>query len=143
MRDYQQRKVYRWEDSVVASRLRDDTITFEDAQTFINGVWLSMGLMHPPLIDKMAAQATKVFACANREFVKIREQTPKWIIIHELAHSMAAEGEGHGPDFVGIYIKLLQKVLGFPVPVAMYTLKEAGIDFNLGAKPHHGIDNFS
>jgi hypothetical protein len=71
--------------------------------------------------------------------LRLRKKTPAWVILHELAHALNGTIEGdtdaHGPDFVGLYIKLLDKVLDIPLALTMYSLKEAGVKYNLAATP--------
>lgn len=128
MRDFQQSKVYAWEQKYIAP-ISKRVIDFNDARLFVNGVWLSMGLIGPPDIEIMANQATATYAVGCREYIRIRRQTPAWVIIHELGHSLTSDG--HGPDFVGVYAKMLEKVLNVPLPLSMYTLNLAGVKINL------------
>jgi len=139
MKDFQKSKVYRWEREVVAPRALN-TVLFEQAQMFVDGVFMAHGLLFPPRAELMPNQATRVFAQANRTVLQIREKTPAWIILHELAHTLTMahdgpEGDGHGPDFVGMYIKLLDRVLNIPLALTMYTLDKAGIKYNLAIQP--------
>jgi hypothetical protein len=133
MRDFQRQRVYDWERKTIAP-LTARKVSFESAQTFVNGVWLKSGWLYPPTVGLMAKHATRVFANGTREHINIRENTPVWVILHELAHTLT-EGDGHGPDFVGMYIKLLDEVLNIPVPMSMYTLTKEKIKFNLSAQP--------
>lgn len=139
MRDFQRGKVYKWEQQFVAPHC-NRVIPFNDAQMFVNGIWMALGLIGPPDVDLMPKNATAAFAVGCRQYIKIREQTPAWIIIHELAHTLTMTHEGledaaHGPDFVGVYIKLLDKVLGIPATLLMYTLAKSKIEYNLAAQP--------
>lgn len=139
MRDYQKNKVYSWEQKVIAPR-GIQNILFANAQIFVDGVWLSNGWLYPPTVELIGKQARITAAKGNRTQIWIHDPMADWIILHELAHSLTTtfEGEGgarHGPDFVGIYIKLLEKVLNISATMLMYTLKEKNIDFNLGAIP--------
>jgi hypothetical protein len=140
MRDYQRKAVYAWERKAVAP-FGGPPISFENAQMAVDGIWLAMGLKFPPKVKRKEQHNVRVWAKANREQVWLPpEGVPTWVIIHELAHSMTFNVDGcedshHGPDFVGIYIKMLDKFLGIPTLMSMYTAKQAGLDFNLAATP--------
>lgn len=138
-RDYQRQRVYDWENGVILP-FSSQQVLFKDAQAFVDGVWLKHGWLYPPKVTLIAKQAHKIFAKGSRAEIKIRPITPAWIILHELAHTLTSDIDGktdkHGPDFVGVYIKLLESVLNIPVPMCMFTLTERNIKFNLGAKPH-------
>ncbi len=41
----------------------------------------------------------------------------------------------HGPDFVGLYIGLLERWLNIPTPLLMFTATKHHVAFNLAAKP--------
>jgi hypothetical protein len=137
-RDVQKSKVYAWENKVIAPRSHV-MIKFDVAQQFVDGVWLRNGWLFPPTVGKMAAHAKRVWANGNRTRINIRENTPAWVILHELAHTATGtihgDSDGHGADFMGVYLKLLETVLGIPLPLTMYTLNKTGIKYNIGAKP--------
>jgi hypothetical protein len=137
-RDFQRSRVYAWEREEVAPRT-SRLIDFADAQAFVDGVWLALGLLYPPRVDLMDKRATRVLANGCRAGINIREKTPAWIILHELAHTLTMTqddySEGHGPDFMGIYLKLLEKVLNIPLPLLMYSLTQTRIKYNLAAQP--------
>jgi hypothetical protein len=138
MRDFQKSKLYAWENAVVDPRT-DLTIPFERAQLFVDGVWLSLGFEGAPRVELIAPQATTTVAMGCRTAVRIRHVTPAWVILHELAHSInkrhdSAPGasvpcDGHGPKFVGIYIRLLDKVLNIPLALTMYSLEKHGVKY--------------
>jgi hypothetical protein len=138
-RDFQKQRVYDWENGVIRP-ISPRNILFKDAQAFVDGVFLKHGWLYPPKVSLIPKQATKVLATGSRSELRLRPVTPAWIIIHELAHTLTSTIDGktdrHGPDFVGIYIKLLESVLDIPVPMTMFTLTKSNIKFNLGAKPH-------
>jgi hypothetical protein len=139
-REYQKSKLYKWEDEVIRPR-SPRTIKFEDAQTFVDGVWLCEGLLYPPKVQLMPVQATTIYARGCREYIEIRPVTPAWIIIHELAHTMTMEvytgghEAAHGADYLGIYIKLLDKYCGIPLALSMYSLTQTKLKYNLAAQP--------
>lgn len=137
-RDTQQAKVYAWENAVIAP-LCKGAVPFEQAQSFVDGVWLTHGWLYPPQVSLMPKQATCTMATGNRAEIRVQPSTADWVILHELAHTLTCDqdgnNDGHGADFVGVYIKLLERVLNIPTLMTMYTLKQAGVKFNLAAIP--------
>lgn len=54
--------------------------------------------------------------------------TPTWVILHEMAHALTC-GDGHGPNFVGVYMQLVERWLNIPQALLHYTAREAGVKF--------------
>lgn len=137
-RDSQKSKVYAWENAVIAP-LSKGAVPFGQAQAFVDGVWLAHGWLYPPKVSLMPKQATAIMATGCRAEVRIREHTPDWVILHELAHTLTSDHDGrcdmHGAEFVGVYIKLLERVLNIPTLMTMYTLRQAKVSYNLAAIP--------
>jgi hypothetical protein len=140
MRDYQKTKVYRWEDRIVGPR-DTKSITIEVAKVIVVYVWDRAGLKYPPKVELLPAQTTTKAGCATRAKIQLLPNIRTWIVLHEVAHSMNSSntddgaGDRHGPNYVGIYMKLLAEHDIVPLPLLMYTATEAGIDFNLEAQP--------
>jgi hypothetical protein len=138
-RDFQKQRVYDWENSLLPP-LCSQKVLFKDAQAFVDGVWLKHGWLYPPHVASIPKQTRRHFATGSRAELRLPPVTPAWVIVHELAHTLTSTFDGksdrHGPDFVGVYIKLLESVLNIPVPMTMFTLTKSKIKFNLGAKPH-------
>jgi hypothetical protein len=137
-RDSQKSKVYAWENSVVAP-LSKGAVPFDRAQAFVDGVWLTHGWLYPPEVALMPTQAKRVLATGSRAQLRLRPSTPDWVILHELAHTLTSDidgrNDGHGAEFVGVYIKLLERVLNIPCLLTMYTLRRDKISYNLAAVP--------
>lgn len=137
-RDSQKSRVYAWEDKIIAP-FSKGAVPFDKAQTFVDGVWLAHGWLYPPRVEPMPKQTRRIMASANRAVVRLRESVPDWVILHELAHTLTCDVDGHsaahGADFVGIYIKLLERVLNVPALMTMYTLQKAKISYNIAALP--------
>jgi hypothetical protein len=132
VKDYQCKRVYRWEDSVVAARC-SGVVPFANSQTYIDGVWLANGWERPPQVAPMPRRNGGVLATATYGEIKLPPQVSGWVILHELAHALT--DDLHGPNFVGMYIDLLERVEQLPRLLTMFTLQTAKIDFNLGVKP--------
>lgn len=137
-RDIQKKMVYAWEGRVVRPR-GGAVIPYANAQGVVTAVWSCAGLMHPPRVVPMPKQDKTAFAKANRTDVWLPEQTPTWVILHEVAHSMAGtfdgESDAHGPDYLWLYMTLIDRHLKIPMIELMATAKMAGLKFTLGAKP--------
>lgn len=142
-RDFQRSKLYKWERAVVAPRT-NKIVKFDDAQTFIDGVWMSLGLIGAPRVELMSLRNKKADAAADRVNIYLKGDTPAWIVIHEIAHSLnrqktrgswiydgAEDCDGHGPKFVGEYIRLLDRVLGIPLCLTQYSLGVHGVKYEV------------
>ncbi len=140
MRDLQRSRVYAWEDAVVAPRDRS-AIPFEQAQMLVTGVWLAEQLLYPPRVEPMPHQARRTWATGSRTMIRLPQDrpTPTYVILHEVAHALSSTVDGdtdaHGPDFVGLYMGLLDRRLKIPTPLLMFTANQHGVTFNLAAKP--------
>ena len=132
MRDYQRQRVYRWEDAVVRPRC-PTIVPFAKGQQYVDGVWLANGWTRPPQVVPMPRRKRTAVAMANHGEIYLPRQVAGWIILHELAHALT--DDKHGPNFVGMYIDLLERVENFSRLETMFTLMRAGIDVNLGVKP--------
>jgi len=131
MRDYQKSKVYKWENKVVGpwdSQLLTDN---DEIQDFINFVWVNEGFQNPPRV-KDARKNSRTATGSRTEVVFPPESKKRWIILHELSHSLNRIGyvecDRHGPNFVKIYVNLLEKHLYMNRLMLLYTLKESKID---------------
>ncbi len=145
MRDYQKSRVYAWE-RLHVKPLDKNHLSFEKVKMMVDAVWLMEGLQNPPSVEVIDPRNKKSWATGSRLSIHIPEVgLPRWVVLHELAHSMTMThdydtGEAledcdkHGPDFVGIYMKLLVNYLKLPLPLLMFTAKKSNVDFNIGAK---------
>lgn len=129
--DYQRSKAYKWEDDCI--HLKDNSVVpFAQAQGIVDYVWAQEGLSHPPKIAVMPPHATRKLADATRMRIRIPEHGIKTsILLHEIAHSMCPT-HGHGPRWVGMFMKLVEKHMRIPMPLLMYHAKLAKVKFDLG-----------
>ena len=136
--DAEARRLYAWEDQVVAPR---DTslVPFAQLQALVDHVWASEGLRFPPRVRPLPRQARRTVARATRLAIEAPPELPSWILLHELAHAMTstADGEsaGHGPAFVGIYLRLLVRHARMPESELTASLRAARIGFDSAARP--------
>jgi hypothetical protein len=56
-------------------------------------------------------------------------------VAHALSSTVDGDSEAHGPDYVGLYMGLLDRRLRIPMPLLMFTATQHGLAFNLAAKP--------
>ncbi|MBD0270890.1 MAG: hypothetical protein ICV73_03075 [Acetobacteraceae bacterium] len=131
-------RLYAWEDRVVAPRDRS-SVPFARLQALVDHVWAAEGLRFPPRVRPLPVQARKTVARATRLSIEAPPELPSWVLLHELAHAMTstAEGgnDGHGPLFVGLYLRLLARHARMPEEELARSLRAAGIAFDPGARP--------
>lgn len=139
MRDYQRQRVYDWEDQHIRPKDRS-VIPYSQAQAMVNYIWEQEGLLFPPTVREMPKQNRTAEAKANRSNVWVKpEGIASWVLLHEIAHSLTTdtfdeESQRHGPAFVGVYMRLLEKHIRIPLSLLMYTAKQDKVDFNITAK---------
>jgi hypothetical protein len=138
-KDYQRSKVYRWEEGAIAPR-SSRTVPFDACQGFVDGVFLAHGWHYPPKVKPIRKTSRTLARGGRHELLLPKEGCPDWVILHELAHTCTItvdqDCDNHGADFMGNYLKLLDRVLGIPLCYTMFTLQGKGIKFNLGAAPY-------
>ena len=137
-RDRQRSKVYAWEERFVAAR--DPTsIVFAQVQGMVDAIWVEFGLRFPPKVERLPRQARSTMADATRLSIRLPESSPSWWLLHELAHAMTStadgQSDGHGPKFMGLYVKMLACYLRMPVDASLMSLEAAGIKVDMRAEP--------
>lgn len=145
--DFQKSRVYSWERRHVGpSDLK--VVPFANIQAVVNHVWAGEGLLYPPKVREMAKQMTTAAGTGSRLSLHFPEYGAKtWVILHELAHSLTmgigdvSDDPGghvsspHGPEFVWIYMKLLEKYMKMNLLVLMHTAKLSNVQFDPTAVP--------
>ena len=138
-RDSQKQRVYDWEDKYIGSK-HSDIVVFDNVQSIIDYVWNGMGLEYPPKAILLSKTARKG-GSATRLHVRLQPVTRTWIILHELAHSMTSDEEDnsdrHNAQFVGVYMKLLEKFLNIPSTYLWWSATESKVKFDRFATPIH------
>jgi len=139
-RDSAARKLYAWEDSVVAPRDRS-LVPYARLQALVDHVWSEEGRHFPPRIRPLPKQARRTVARATRTAIECPPELPSWVLLHEIAHALTCDVDGnglnHGPDFVGAYLHLLARYARLNRALLEATLREAGIAWTL-ARPSAG-----
>lgn len=131
------RRLYAWENRVVAP-LDRSVVPFERMQDIVNYVWAAEGLQWPPRVrPRRASKAT--LATGSRLAIEAPPSLPSWILLHEIAHALTSSaegaGDGHGPDFVGTYLRLLARHCRLERAMLEETLAADGIRWNPDARP--------
>ena len=97
------------------------------------------GCAFPRRWNGCRAQATTRLADASRLVIRLPGQTPSWCVLHELAHAMTTThdgvSDGHGPVFMGMYVRLLVRYLRLDEAGLLASLAEAGIAVDSEARP--------
>jgi hypothetical protein len=107
----------------------------------VDGVWLAEQLLYPPRVEPLPRQARRTWATGSRTTIRLPQDrpTPTYVILHEVAHALSSTVDGdsdaHGPDYVGLYMGLLDRRLRIPMPLLLFTAAQHGLAFNLAAKP--------
>lgn len=132
------RRLYAWEDAEVAPR-DASRVGFAGLQALVDHVWAGEGLRFPPRVRPLPRQARRTVARATRLSIEAPAELPTWVLLHELAHALTstAEGgtDGHGPGFVGTYLRLLERYARMDRAALEASLARAGIAFDRDARP--------
>jgi hypothetical protein len=135
--DPQRRRVYLWEDREVAPRDLS-MVPFQRLQGLVDFVWVQEGLSWAPLVRPLTKKARRTVARATRLAIEAPEQLATWVLLHELAHCMSSTAEersdGHGPIFVGLYLKLLVDYARMPRDALEASLRKARIEWDPAAR---------
>jgi hypothetical protein len=129
-RDSQARRLYAWEDAVVAPRDLS-RVPFAQLQPLVDHLWAAEGLRWPPRVRPLPRQARRTVARATRTAIEAPPELPSWVLLHEVAHALTSDVDGnnagHGPDFVGVYLRLLVTHARLDRATLEATLQQAGI----------------
>jgi hypothetical protein len=105
----------------------------------VDAIWSDMDLRYPPALERLSSRATATVATANRLTLRLPDQTPAWCLLHEIAHTMSTthdgRSDGHGPVFMGLYVRLLLRYLRLDEACLLASLRETGIRIARDARP--------
>lgn len=137
-RDFQKSKVYKWEDKFIRPFDKQE-ISFDNIQMIVDYVWKQEGYNYPPKVKRIAKQNTKALATGSRLNLEFHDKgIYTWVILHELAHALTSnleyENDGHGPEFVGVYMKLVNKYIGINLLALMASANDYGVKYDLSGK---------
>jgi hypothetical protein len=112
---------------------------FADAQAVVDAIWSDMGLRYAPAVAPLSPKATATIARADRLSILLTDRTPSWCLLHELAHAMTSHADGrsdgHGPLFMGVYVRLIERYLRLDRQMLIDSLRIAGIEIARDAQP--------
>ena len=132
------RQLYAWEDAEVAPRDLS-LVPFAQLQALVDHVWAGEGLRFPPKVRPLPRQARRTVARATRTAIEAPEALPTWVLLHEIAHALTStaeeESDGHGPAFVGMYLRLLVRYARMDAAALAASLRRAGIAFDPDPRP--------
>jgi hypothetical protein len=115
------------------------TIDFAAAQPMVDAIWSDMDLRYPPAVERLSSRATATVATANRLALWLPDRTPARCLPHEIAHAMSTthdgRSDGHGPVFMGLYVRLLVRYLRLDEACLLASLREARISIAREARP--------
>jgi hypothetical protein len=115
------------------------TIAFAATQAMVDAIWLDMDLRHPPAVERLSRRATTTIASANRLSLHLPDRIPAWCLLHEIAHAMSTtedgRSDGHGPVFMGLYVRVLVRYLRLDETCLLASLRDAGISIVRDARP--------
>jgi len=136
--DVQKTRVYAWEDEAVASIDRS-IVPFSAAQGMVDAIWSELRLHYPPKVVRLPRQSRRLKADGSRLQLRLPETIPSWLLLHELAHALSSAqdglSDGHGPDFMGLYVQLLDRYLRLPAAGLVRSATKAGIAIHPDARP--------
>ncbi len=131
------RRLYAWENRVVAP-LDRSMVPFQRMQALVDYVWAAEGLEWSPRVrPRKATKAT--LATGTRLAIEAPASLPTWVLLHEIAHALTSTaegtGDGHGPVFVGTYVRLLVRHCRLDRVMLAETLAADGVPWNPDARP--------
>lgn len=114
-------------------------VPFEHLQALVDHVWAGEGLRFPPKVRQLPRQARATVARGSRLVIEAPAQLATWVLLHELAHAMTSDADGrsdgHGPLFLGIYVRLLTRYARLDADMLTRSLAQAAIPWARDAKP--------
>lgn len=114
-------------------------VPFPLAQGMVDAIWSELGLRFPPKVERLPRQSRRLQGDASRLRLRLPDLIPSWLLLHEVAHALSstADGvsDGHGPVFMGLYVKLLTLYLRMPAAMLIDSATAAGIAVDAEARP--------
>ena len=136
--DRQRASVYAWEDAVIA-KADSSVVPYAAAQGMVDAIWSELGLLYPPKVERLPRQARRLQADGSRLRLRLPQVIPSWLLLHEMAHALSStedgRSDGHGPVFMGLYVRLLARYLRMLAATLIQSAITAGIDVCPAARP--------
>lgn len=138
-RDNQKQRVYDWENDWVKE---GQIVTVNQAKKLVNYIWANEGYEYPPAVRAMPKQNRTIAGQATRTCIWFEQKVCTRTVIHEVAHALTMDMDGncpadggHGPTFMGVYMKLLSEYMDTCLFVLMHTAEKANVKFDVSARP--------
>lgn len=130
-RDSQRARVYKWEKALMRRYNKiDEPIARADITKLVHRMSMACGVRTPNLSYRNGTGS----ANANASRIRFNTLTPPpWMVAHEFAHVALRQKygpskyAGHGPEYVSIYIYLLERYVGIPANEARKSAEEFGV----------------
>ncbi len=137
-RDSQRSRVYAWENRVIAP-CDPSFVSFPGAQGVVNAIWTEMGLLYPPKVESLPKHVKATVATATRLCIRLPDRLPSWCLLHEIAHGMTTtvdgQSDGHGAEFMGVYLRLLARYLRLDPADLAHSARDDDIKIADNAQP--------
>lgn len=136
-RDYQRTKVYMWQPGACGEELGE-----AEAQRLVDDIFADLGMDRPPKVTVTARRTSSSAAKFNEILLAEGWGQDKRVVVHEAAHIVARRASdrrisGHGPEFVGVYVRLLERWCGMDAHELLARAERLGVDCELpGWWPH-------
>lgn len=127
--DYQRERVYKWErEELLFTVEAEPSIDIGAAQALVSSIWRNEGFTSDaPVVMTWRGRG----GIANGHTIKMSSKAvSKRLTLHELAHSMIKHLQAcdrHGPNWVGLYVRLLVRYSAANIDVLLASLKDTGI----------------
>lgn len=151
-RDHQRSLCYAWEARAVRLNNRHKEqpawANLSDIQAWVEPIWRDERARYgvkrrgAPSIERPHWGQRRALALPDHRITLPRWARTPWVVLHEMAHHLAAWHESHGPRFVGILIGLVSRHLGYDALELMRLADEAGLKYrvnSIGSVPSHSI----
>lgn len=127
-RDFQRKRLYKWEREVPMNEQVRLPISLEQCRTLVEKVYEDYGIEAPKVTDGRGCRTAR----GSLREVKLPEwaRTP-WTVLHECAHGLVEKchpwAPGHGPEFVRVYVTLLDQYYDVPATALVLSARSKGI----------------
>jgi hypothetical protein len=137
-RDNQRSRVYAWEKRITKGAHYSGTLaTLEECTEFLRPIWRAergrygrARVAMPPIERPAWGQRSAIAHDCHRITLPRWARNP-WTILHEAAHRLTPDDEGHGPRFVGVFIGLVCRHMGYDAEELMSTADEMGVKYHV------------
>lgn len=143
-RDTQRRRVYLWERAARGASMFQELMDLDECQAMVERVWpaergrYGRANVPAPELQRVHRGQRAAIAYATAHAISLpRWARNPWVLLHELAH-LLADGDRHGPRFVGVLIGLAARWMGADVDELLAQAEAGGVKVDrraIGAVP--------